>query len=37
MLDKVLKTSVWIDELVSAGNGEIAIELPPFGQPIVLY
>jgi len=37
MLDNVLKTSAWIDELVTAGNGEIAMELPPFGQPIVLY
>jgi len=37
MLDKVLKTSTWIDELAAAGDVKIRVELPPFGKPIVLY
>lgn len=37
MLDKVLKTSTWIDELVAADDVKIRVELPPFGKPIVLY
>ncbi len=35
--DKVLRTTAWIDELVTESNNGITIELPPFGQPIVLY
>lgn len=37
MLDRVLRTGGWIDELLEAGGSDVAIELPPFGQPIVLY
>jgi len=37
MLDKVLKSSAQIDELVTASDGKIRVELPPFGKPMVLY
>lgn len=37
ILDKVVRTSGWLDKLVEEDNGLISIELPPFGQPIVLY
>ena len=37
ILDKVVRTSDWIDKLVLEENGKVSIELPPFGQPIVLY
>jgi len=37
MLDKVLRTTAWIDEILAAPGNEISIELPPFGKPIVLY
>lgn len=33
--DKIAKTAIWIDEHV-AGSG-VSVELPPFGQPILLY
>jgi len=37
MLDKVRKTASRIDELVAASGGKMTVELPPFGQPVVLY
>ncbi len=36
LLDNVPKSARWINELLATGNG-VAIEIPPFGQPIVLY
>ena len=35
--DKVVKTGAWIDERITDSGGSINIELPPFGQPILLY
>ena len=37
MLDKVVRTAGWLDTLVEEADGTISIELPPFGQPIILY
>jgi L-ascorbate metabolism protein UlaG (beta-lactamase superfamily) len=37
MLDNVVKTAGWLDEIIAGSETEITIELPPFGQPIVLY
>lgn len=37
MLDKVVRTAGWIDKLVMEENGAVSVELPPFGQPIILY
>jgi len=37
MLDKVVKSAAWIDEINADGGGNVRIELPPFGKPIVLY
>jgi hypothetical protein len=37
MLDKALRTTAWIDEIVASSEHDISIELPPFGKPIVLY
>lgn len=37
MLDNVVRTSTWIDELNAQNGGDITVELPPFGKPIVLY
>ena len=37
MLDKVVRTAGWIDTLVAEDDGAVSIELPPFGQRIVLY
>lgn len=37
MFDNVPRTAGWIDELIAADELETRIELPPFGQPIVLY
>ncbi len=37
MLDKVAKSAAWIDEINADGDGNVTIELPPFGKPIVLY
>lgn len=35
--DKVVKTSAWINDLVAESGQAVAVELPPFGQPILLY
>lgn len=37
LLDKVIRTAGWIDTLVAEDDGGISVELPPFGQRIVLY
>jgi L-ascorbate metabolism protein UlaG (beta-lactamase superfamily) len=37
MLDNIVKTAGWIDELVAASDGTVTITFPPFGQPILLY
>jgi L-ascorbate metabolism protein UlaG (beta-lactamase superfamily) len=37
MFDNVVKTAGWLDEIIAEGDADVAIELPPFGQPIVLY
>jgi len=37
MLDNVVKTAGWLDEIVAEEGSEVAIELPPFGQRMVLY
>lgn len=35
--DDVIKTAGWIDELIAAEEGNVSIELPPFGEPIEIY
>jgi len=37
LADDVIKTAGWIDKLIAAEDGNVSIELPPFGQPIELY
>jgi L-ascorbate metabolism protein UlaG (beta-lactamase superfamily) len=37
MFDKILRTAGWLDELVAEDDNVSGVELPPFGQPIVLY
>ena len=37
MIDKVEKSAAWIDAIVAESESEIAVELPPFGKPMVLY
>ena len=37
LLDKVIRTASWLDKLVAETDGAVNIELPPFGQPIILY
>jgi len=37
MLDNIVRTAGWIDEFVDESETEVMIELPPFGQPIILY
>lgn len=37
ILDRVLRTARWIDAILAEENGTVSIELPPFGQPIILY
>lgn len=37
LLDKVVRTAGWLDKRVAETNGTVSIELPPFGQPIILY
>ena len=37
VLDKVLKTVGWIDDIVADSEQPVTIELPPFGEPIILY
>ncbi len=37
LADDVIKAAGWIDELIAAEEGDVSIELPPFGQPIDLF
>ena len=37
LLDDVVKTAGWIDEIIAASPNDVVMELPPFGQPIALY
>ncbi len=37
IVDNVVKTAGWIDEIVAGTDEVVTIELPPFGQPIILY
>ena len=37
MFDKVIRTAGWIDEIIEESGSDVQIELPPFGQPIILY
>ncbi len=37
LADDVIKTAGWLDKLIAAEEGDVSIELPPFGQPIELY
>jgi len=37
MLDNVVKAAGWLDEIIATDESAVTIELPPFGQPIVLY
>jgi L-ascorbate metabolism protein UlaG (beta-lactamase superfamily) len=37
MFDKVLVTAAWIDAIIAEGDGATTVELPPFGEPIILY
>jgi len=37
VLDQVLKTVAWINDLAALSNNRIDLELPPFGEPILLY
>jgi len=37
MFDDVVQTAEWIDDLLAGNDGQVAVELPPFGKPIILY
>ena len=37
MFDRILRTTAWLDVIVAEEDGTVTIELPPFGQPIILY
>jgi L-ascorbate metabolism protein UlaG (beta-lactamase superfamily) len=37
LADDIIKTAGWLDKLIAAQEGDVSIELPPFGQPIELY
>ena len=37
MFDRILRTTVWLDAIVAEQDDPVTIELPPFGQPIILY
>jgi hypothetical protein len=37
MLDNVDKTTVWLEEIRTSTVPETTLELPPFGQPMILY
>jgi len=36
-LDNVVRTAGWIDSIVKEQEREVSVELPPFGEPIILY
>ncbi len=37
LVDNILITSDWIDEVIAENAAEITVELPSFGQPLALY
>ena len=37
LADDIIKTAGWLDKLIAAEEGDVSIELPPFGQPMELY
>jgi len=37
MIDRVNKSAAWIDEIIAENGNNTAIELPPFGKPMLLY
>ncbi|MGI9204130.1 MAG: MBL fold metallo-hydrolase [Woeseiaceae bacterium] len=37
MIDRVEKSAAWIDEIIAESGNDLAVELPPFGKPMVLY
>jgi len=37
VIDDVIQTAEWMDEIVAETDDVVTIELPPFGQPIILY
>lgn len=37
IVDNILITSDWIDEVIAENGKDITVELPPFGRPIPLY
>lgn len=37
MIDRVDKSAAWIDEIIAESDSDMAVELPPFGKPMVLY
>jgi L-ascorbate metabolism protein UlaG (beta-lactamase superfamily) len=37
MLDNVVRTAGWLDEIVEMDESKVTIELPPFGEPMRLY
>ena len=37
MLDRVEKSAAWIDAIAAGSENEIAVQLPPFGKPMLLY
>ena len=37
LADDIIKTAGWLDKLIAAEEGDVSIDLPPFGQPIELY
>lgn len=37
VLDNVVETTQWLSEFASAGEEEIDIRLPTFGEPLILY
>lgn len=37
IVDNVVTTAGWIDEIVNESGAQVTLELPPFGQPIALY
>ena len=37
MFDRVIRAAGWIDEIMEETGSDVQIELPPFGEPIILY
>jgi L-ascorbate metabolism protein UlaG (beta-lactamase superfamily) len=37
MLDNVVRTAGWLDEIIEESGSAVTIELPPFAEPMILY